>query len=151
MRLEKLQMLKLEIPTEIYRQMLDQAKDLAPIEACGILAGKNGKVEKLYKMANAENSRTHFMMEPKEQFATVKDIRSAGLEMLAIYHSHPETPARLSAEDIRLALTPNVIYVIISLQSTNGSAVKGFHIPAPGQVNGIGNNITEVPIRILER
>jgi proteasome lid subunit RPN8/RPN11 len=83
------------------------------------------------------------MMEPKEQFATVKDIRSAGLEMLAIYHSHPETPARPSAEDIRLALTPNVIYVIISLQNTNGSAVKGFGIE--------GTKITEVPIRILER
>jgi proteasome lid subunit RPN8/RPN11 len=142
-------MLNLEIPSEIYKQMLAHSRALAPIEACGILAGSNGKVEKLYKMTNADNSRTHFMMEPKEQFATVKDIRSAGLEMLAIYHSHPETPARLSAEDIRLALTPNVTYVILSLQSvrtpkesTNGSAIKGFKIS--------GTNITEVPIRILE-
>lgn len=144
-------MLKLEIPAEIYQQMLAQARELAPIEACGILAGSDGKVQRLYKLTNAENSKTHFMMEPKEQFATVKDIRSAGLEMLAIYHSHPETPARLSAEDIRLALTPNVIYVIVSLQSDNGSAVKGFHIPAPSEVEGTETNITEVPIRILER
>ncbi len=136
-------MLKLEIPNTIYQQMLTQAKALAPIEDCGILAGSNGKVEKLYKMTNVDNSRTHYMMEPKEQFATAKDIRSAGLEMLAIYHSHPETPARPSAEDIRLALTQNVIYVIVSLQNTNGSAVKGFYIS--------GTNITEVPIRILER
>ena len=143
-------MKNLEIPTEIYQQMTAQAKKFAPIEACGILAGSKGKVEKLYKMTNVDNSNTHFMMEPKEQFATVKDIRSSGLEMLAIYHSHPETPARPSAEDIKLALTPNVIYVIISLQSvrnpkenTNGSAIKGFHIS--------GNNVTEVPIRILEK
>ena len=143
-------MLKLEIPNEISQQMTAQARELAPIEACGILAGSNSKVEKLYKMTNADNSKTHFMMEPKEQFATVKDIRSAGLEMLAIYHSHPETPARPSAEDIKLALTPNVIYVIISLQSvrtpkesTNGSAIKGFNIS--------GNKVTEVPIKILEK
>jgi proteasome lid subunit RPN8/RPN11 len=136
-------MLNLEIPIEIYQQMTSQAKELAPIEACGILAGSNGKVEKFYKMTNVDKSNTHFMMEPKEQFATVKDIRSSGLEMLAIYHSHPETPARPSAEDIKLALTPNVIYVIISLQNTNGSTVKGFHIS--------GNNVTEVPIRILEK
>jgi proteasome lid subunit RPN8/RPN11 len=136
-------MLKLEIPTKIFQQMVTQAKENAPIEVCGILAGSNGKVEKLYKMTNVDNSSTHYMMEPKEQFATVKDIRSAGLEMLAIYHSHPETPAMPSDEDIRLALTPNVIYVIVSLQSTNGSMVKGFHIA--------GNNVTEVPIRILER
>jgi proteasome lid subunit RPN8/RPN11 len=94
-------------------------------------------------MTNVDNSNTHFMMEPKEQFATVKDIRSSGLEMLAIYHSHPETPARPSAEDIKLALTPNVIYVIISLLNQNGSAIKGFHIS--------GNNVTEVPIKILEK
>jgi len=135
-------MLNLEIPTTIFQQMVAQAKALAPIEACGILAGSNGKVEKLYKMTNVDNSRIHFTMDPKEQFTTVKDIRSAGLEMLAIYHSHPETPARLSAVDIRLALTPDVVYVIVSLQSNNGSVIKGFNIE--------GTNITEVPIRILE-
>ena len=85
-------MLKLEIPTNIFQQMTAQAKELAPIEACGILAGSNERVEKLYKMTNVDNSSTHFMMEPKEQFTTVKDIRSAGLEILAIYHSHPATP-----------------------------------------------------------
>ena len=123
--------------------MVAQAKALAPIEDCGILAGSNGIVEKFYQMTNADNSSTHFMMDPKEQFAAVKDIRSAGLEMLAIYHSHPETPARPSAVDIRLALTPNVIYVIVSLQSNNGAVVKGFDIA--------GTNVTEVPIKILER
>jgi proteasome lid subunit RPN8/RPN11 len=136
-------MLKLEIPTKIFKQMVVQAKVMAPIEVCGILAGRGGKVEKLYKMSNTDNSSTHFMMQPREQFATVKDIRSAGLEMLAIYHSHPETPARPSAEDIRMALTPNVVYVIVSLLSINGSAVKGFSIA--------GTNVTEVPIKILER
>ena len=134
---------KLEIPTEIYREMIAQARALAPIEACGILAGSNGKVEKFYRMTNVDNSGTHFMMEPKEQFATVKDIRSNGFEMLAIYHSHPETPARPSAEDIRLALTPDVIYVIVSLQKANGSSVKGFHVEE--------SNVTEVPVKIVEK
>jgi len=38
-------MLKLEIPPKIFQQMVAQARALAPIEACGILAGGNGKVE----------------------------------------------------------------------------------------------------------
>ncbi len=136
-------MLKLEIPSYIFDQMLEQAKAQAPIEACGILAGSDSKVEKLYKMTNIDNSSSHFMMEPKEQFAVVKDIRSAGLELLVIYHSHPETPARLSAEDIRLALTPNVIYVIVSLQNAYTVGLKGFCIE-----NG---NVIEVPLKIMER
>jgi proteasome lid subunit RPN8/RPN11 len=47
--------------------------------------------------------------------------------MLAIYHSHPASPARPSAEDISLALTPDVAYVIVSLQSRQPDA-KAFLI-----------------------
>ncbi len=135
-------MMKLEIPTNIFEQMVAQAKALAPIEVCGILAGNDSKVEKLYKMTNVDNSSNHFMMEPKEQFAVVKDIRSADLEMLAIYHSHPETPARPSAEDIRLALTPDVIYLIVSLRDAKAPAVKGFLLE-----NG---NVAKVSVKIFE-
>ena len=135
-------MMELEIPAYVFEQMLEQAKAQAPIEVCGILAGNDGKVEKLYKMTNADNSSNHFMMEPKEQFAAVKDIRSAGLEMLAIYHSHPETPARPSAEDIRLALTPDVIYVIVSLQGANAPAVKGFLLE--------DGNVAKVSVKISD-
>lgn len=136
-------MLKLEIPNYIFDDMLEQARAEAPIEACGILAGGDGRVEKLYKMTNVEQRRDHFMMVPAEQFAAVKDIRSNSLDMLAIYHSHPQTPARPSTEDIRLALTPGVIYIIVSLQGTNGPAVKGFQIE--------DGTITEVPVKILQK
>ena len=70
-------------------------------------------------------------------------IAAAGLDMLAIYHSHPQTPARPSAEDIRLALTPDVIYVILSLQEAEAAAVKGFLIE--------DDNVTEVPVKIVEK
>jgi len=133
---------KLEIPGDIYEQMVAQARAEAPIEACGILAGTDGKVKKLYKMTNADAASDHFMTEPAEQFAVVKDIRSAGLEMLAIYHSHPESPARPSAEDIRLALTPDVIYVIVSLLDDAPTA-KGFLMD--------DGNVTEVSVTIEDR
>ena len=135
-------MLKLEIPPDTCEQMVKQAEAEAPVEACGILAGNDGIVEKLYKMINADKATDHFMMAPKEQFAVAKDIRSAGLEMLAIYHSHPETSARPSDEDIRLALTPDVIYVILSLRDRGSPAVKGFLIE--------DGSVSEVPVTITE-
>jgi len=134
-------MLSLEIPNIIFEQMVAQTKAEAPIEACGILAGRESRVEKLYKMTNADRRSDHFMMEPKEQFKVIKDVREAGLEMLAIYHSHPATPARPSAEDNRLALTPDVTYIIVSLQNGDHPAVKGFLME-----NG---SMTEVPVRIV--
>ncbi|MHC4113549.1 MAG: M67 family metallopeptidase, partial [Planctomycetota bacterium] len=68
-------MFNLEIPNIIFEQMIAQVKAEAPIEACGILAGSDNRVEKLYKMTNAEKRSDHFMMEPTEQFKVVKDIR----------------------------------------------------------------------------
>jgi proteasome lid subunit RPN8/RPN11 len=118
----------LSIPRQIFDEIVKQAEAEAPVEACGILAGRGGEVQQLYKMKNTDESNEHFMMEPKEQFAVVKDIRSRGLEMLAVYHSHPESPARPSAEDIRLAYTGGVQYVIVSLEKQGQPEVRAFEI-----------------------
>ena len=134
-------MLNLAIPEEIYRQMVAQAREEAPIEACGILAGRDGAVLKRYEMTNADNATDHFMLAPAEQFAVVKDMRSAGLEMLAVYHSHPETPARPSEEDIRLAVTPGVAYVIVSLPGETPS-VRGVLIE--------DGYVSEAPVTIVK-
>src|SRR6185369_5610786 len=105
----------IRIPQAIHEDMIAHAREGFPLEVCGILGGTGDSVSAIYRMTNTDASNEHFMMEPKEQFAVVKDLRAKGLAMLAIYHSHPESPARPSQEDIRLALTPYVSYVIVSL------------------------------------
>lgn len=119
----------IEIPRHIYDDMIAHSKEGFPLEVCGILGGKSDKVSKSYRMTNTDASNEHFMMDPKEQFAVVKDLRGGELTMLAIYHSHPETPARPSEEDIRLALTPDVSYIIISLAEPDKPDAKSFKIP----------------------
>lgn len=121
--------------------MIAHARRDFPLEACGILAGDDGVVTDHYPMANTDQSNEHFMMEPTEQFAVVKDIRAKGKSMLAIYHSHPETPARPSEEDIRLALTPNVSYVIISLAAPDLPTLRSFRITA--------GTVTEEPVTVV--
>ena len=128
---------ELTIPAEIFAQMVALAQAQAPIEACGILAGKDITAQKLYAMTNVDNSSDHFAMEPAEQFAVMKAMRAEELEMLAVYHSHPITPARPSKEDIRLAFTPGVIYVILSLADEGNPVVKGFDIQ-DGDVSEVG-------------
>jgi [CysO sulfur-carrier protein]-S-L-cysteine hydrolase len=118
----------LTIPRAIYDALIDHARRDFPLEACGILGGTDGVVSRHFEMTNTDQSNEHFMMEPKEQFSVVKALRADGLAMLAIYHSHPETPARPSEEDIRLALTPGVSYVIISLAEPGQPSVRSFLI-----------------------
>ena len=123
----------LKIPQRIHDDMITHAIQGLPQEICGILAGWDGTVKALYRVANTDASSTHFSMDLNEQFAVIKNLRIRGLNMLAVYHSHPEAPARPSEEDIRLARTPDISYVIISLMSPDAPVLKSFKISA-GQV-----------------
>ena len=118
----------IRIPQAIHDELLAHAREGFPLEVCGILGGTGDTVSAVYRMTNTDASNEHFMMEPKEQFTVVKDLRAKSLAMLAIYHSHPETPARPSDEDIRLALTPGVSSVIISLADSQQPVVKSYRI-----------------------
>ena len=117
----------LRIPQTIFAALVTHARQGFPLEICGILGGVDGVVSEHHPMTNTDQSREHYMMDPKEQFAVVKDLRAKGKKMLAIYHSHPDTPARLSDEDLRFAKTPDVSYIIVSLAGSEPD-VKSYRV-----------------------
>jgi proteasome lid subunit RPN8/RPN11 len=111
------------------QEIIDHARASSKHEACGILAGKNGKVEKVYKMTNTSDTpETCYFMDPKEQLNVMKEIRNSGLEMIGIYHSHPASPAFPSEKDIELAFYPETSYVIVSLQKEGKPEFRAFRI-----------------------
>lgn len=118
----------IRIPQAIHDNLIAHAREGFPLEVCGILGGTGESVSAIYRMNNTDASNEHFMMDPREQFSVIKDLRAKGLAMLAIYHSHPETPARPSEEDIKLALTPDVSSVIISLADAAVPDIKSYKI-----------------------
>jgi proteasome lid subunit RPN8/RPN11 len=118
--------MSLAIPENIAAELLAAAHAHAPLETCGLLAGTAGRVTKFYPLTNADASPEHFSMLPAEQFAAIKDMRKSGTQMLGIWHSHPASPARMSVEDLRLALTPDIAYVITSLAVPQAVALRAF-------------------------
>ncbi len=130
----------MKIHREIRDQIIAHARKEAPLEACGYLASKDGIVVKHYALTNTDKSEEHFSFDPKEQFETVRDARKNGLEVSAVYHSHPVSPARPSEEDKRLAYDPNISYVIVSLAG-GGVDVKSFRI--------VPSAVTPEPIEII--
>ena len=117
----------LKIKQEIVDRIVAQGRTEAPLEACGYLAEKDGVVCHHFELTNIDKSPVHFSMDPAEQFAAVKECRKRGLKIRAVYHSHPETPARPSNEDIKLAYDPSLSYVIVSLADAEPS-IKSFTI-----------------------
>ncbi len=114
-----------------YEIMLNHAKNGLPFEVCGLLGGvsDNGKkiVKKVYLLTNIDKSEEHFSMDPKEQFAAVKDMRKNGWELLGNFHSHPSSPSRPSEEDKRLAYDSASSYLILSLEKDE-PALNSFKI-----------------------
>ncbi|HWQ79804.1 MAG TPA: M67 family metallopeptidase [Anaerovoracaceae bacterium] len=114
-----------------YDAIIAHAKSALPNEACGLIAGTAEgdliTVEKVYLLSNPDQSPEHFSIDPKEQLASIKDMRGLGLSPLGNFHSHPSTPARPSQEDIRLAFDPNASYLILSLAEEE-PVLKAFRI-----------------------
>jgi len=105
-----------KIPQTIFKEMVDHASREAPLECCGILAGKGRTVRRMYEMRNTDGSRTTYLMPPEEQLEVFREIEKERLDMVAIYHSHPHTIPFPSERDVRLAFYPEVVYIIISLE-----------------------------------
>jgi len=118
--------MKLAIGHDICEGMLEAAGRAAPLEACGLLGGVEDHATAFYELTNTDESGEHYTMAPQEQFAAIKDMRGKGIRMLAIWHSHPETPARMSDEDLRLAYTPGVAYVIVSLATPGRPDIRAY-------------------------
>ena len=98
----------LEIPRQHWDEMLRHIDRLAPLEACGLMAGFDNRVTVTIPVPNELSSPVRFRMEPQGQLAAFEQIDAAGLALLAIFHSHPQGPPVPSPTDIAEAMYPVV-------------------------------------------
>ena len=115
------------LPHELYLEMIAQAWAERPNECCGILAGhidesptagtsRQARVERRYPLINALASPTEFESEARSMLHACRDMDSQGLEMLAVYHSHPASDPVPSKKDRERSLDESIMAVIISLK-----------------------------------
>ena len=82
---------------------------------------------------------TRYRIDDAELYALYREIEAREEEILAIYHSHPATPAYPSATDVALAFWPDANYVICSLADPERPVLRAFRI--------VDEQISEVAIR----
>jgi proteasome lid subunit RPN8/RPN11 len=94
---------RLRIPRKIHEELLAQARAEQPNECCGILAGDVedgvGHVVCAYPLPNALADPQRYNADPRALIRAHKEMQQCETEMLAVYHSHPTTPAVPSATD----------------------------------------------------
>jgi proteasome lid subunit RPN8/RPN11 len=112
----------LRIPCDFYDAMITQAIAALPDECCGLLAGcldlPVAEVTKVLPLANdALEPARNYHSEPRSMFAAYKAMQRHGLELLAIYHSHPTADASPSRKDVQEnSYGESVMHLIISLK-----------------------------------
>ncbi len=109
-------------------EMITHAKEEAPNECCGIIAGKDGRAMKLYRAINAEASPYRYSVDTKDLLRIHREVDGNDWEFLVIYHSHTHTEAYPSPTDVRLATWPDASYVLVSLMDEAKPVVRAFRI-----------------------
>jgi len=135
---------RLLIPRKHYEAMLAQAKAELPNECCGLLAGlirasehladpvhpelehpRIGRVVCRYPLVNNAASPKEYLANDRVLFHAFRDMRERGLDLLAVYHSHPVTDPEPSKKDLERNYFENVMHLIISLKADE-AVVRGW-------------------------
>src|SRR3989442_3863647 len=104
----------LELRQDQVASLIAHAVEEAPNECCGLLAGRHGRVERIYPGTNVDHSPYTYVIDPHEQLAAFKDMEAAGLDLNAIYHSHPHQPPFPSETKVSRPYYPADLLLIAS-------------------------------------
>ena len=129
---------RLVLPARLRDRMLDHARECLPEECCGILIGSETTAGRR-RVADAVAARNvnpsarerAYRVSPRAILEAFQTARSAGLEIVGYYHSHPSGSARPSAVDLRDAW-PDTSYVILAFQSAELWEMRSWRLVPEG-------------------
>jgi proteasome lid subunit RPN8/RPN11 len=111
------------------RLVNNHARGAMPNEAVGILGGhSDGRVVKVIPLPNRALDRFSFYADPYAQYCAEKDITANGLEIIGIYHSHPNGAAALSADDLVFASPWKCAHMVVAVCSVGTPIVKAYNL-----------------------
>ncbi len=118
------------LPKELVKEMENHAREVYPRECCGMMAGRGEKITKLFKITNIAQRMDEYELDPLEQVNAFEEIDRLSLQLLGVYHSHPNHPPYPSGLDISQAFYPDTIFFIISLnpRETPDFQLKAFRL-----------------------
>jgi [CysO sulfur-carrier protein]-S-L-cysteine hydrolase len=130
------------IEARVLEKMLTHARENPAEECCGLLAGRDSVITHAFPAANdSPNSATSYEIAPREILDRIREMRTSGLELLGIYHSHPATANEPSPRDISQAYYPDAAYFILSPQPDAPRPVRAFSIR--------DGRVTEIEIEVV--
>jgi proteasome lid subunit RPN8/RPN11 len=134
----------LELPSIVRDELVAHARDGAPAEVVGVLAGERGAdrsvVARALRATNAADApRTRYEIAADEELTLLERVDDAGSDVVGFYHSHPQGPLSPSAVDARRAAWPGYSYLVVSLADA---------APTVGSWRWTGEAFREEPVAV---
>jgi proteasome lid subunit RPN8/RPN11 len=108
--------MRLWLTPEQTTTLVQYAREVAPHEACGLLAGRGEQVHEVISLPNsAAEPLHHYRIEDAAYSRTLFQLQKQRLSVIGFYHSHPESDPIPSSDDIRQAHYPDTPFLIVGL------------------------------------
>jgi proteasome lid subunit RPN8/RPN11 len=134
------------IQTKPWQAMILHAERVYPNECCGAMLGhQQGERKIVTEAIPLENSsereqREHYEIKPEDLLAADRAARERGLDLIGIFHSHPDCDAYFSETDLKNSC-PWYSFVVLSIKNGKFDHGNSF-IPDPDQTRADREDIS---------
>lgn len=121
--------MKLNLSNQLLEGLFDHAREGYPQEVCGLLGGRDEQATTSVRIPNVSTTPgVRFEMDRRLMVEAIIGLQRAGLDVVAIYHSHPEGGSEPSRTDILEATWPDAVYLILDLSNLETPGIGAWHI-----------------------
>ena len=112
----------IRIESEPWAEMVAHARETYPNECCGAMLGSTDGEQKAVRVAirlrNAFEGAhaARYELRPEDLLAADKSARAQGLDLIGIFHSHPDCDAYFSKTDLENSC-PWYSFVVLSIKA----------------------------------
>lgn len=138
--------LVLRLTQRHFHEIVGHCYDGLPDEACGLLGGPVtpegapvGVVADVYPCGNEDASARTYTIDSRDHIKALRAAEAAGGDLIGVFHSHTHSEPYPSETDVRQAVEPYWIYMIVSLRR-DAPEMRAYRI--------IDGAITDVPVEV---
>jgi len=123
----------LKIKNELIEEIIKQGEEGYPYEICGFLIGRMDYEKDIREVLevlqvenqNKERANDRFEIDPKDYLKVESYADNKNLQIVGIYHTHPDHPDRPSKTDLMFA-QPDLSYIIMSIENGKYKSFKSW-------------------------
>lgn len=144
----------LQLDTTLLQRIEEHGTAAYPYEGCGLLLGESVEgrnvIHDIFPAENQwpvqEEKRTRFRIAPEEMLRAEMAAMERGLEVVGIFHSHPDVPPVASPRDLTWATWPGYSYLITGINNAQPAGSRSWQL-RPDRQGFVEEEIKIIPER----